>query len=172
MIRDMRTRTDRELELPELDLDVDAIAREETAGGGRGFFGNLLWTIALPFRLAGGAVGLVIVAVVGLARALMIPVRLGVTLTKKVIQWASDLVYGIWRLVLLLVGAVLAAVGLVIKVLNATVGAAIRLVLRLVGGVLRALLWVFTLGKLSGARKAKKDAEDEAEGDAVVEFDS
>lgn len=168
MINPMRTRT---RELPDLDLDTATLDEATDTGGGRGLFGNLLWTIALPVRLAGGLVGVVVLAVIGVVRGIMIPVRLALTLTKKIVQWASDLVYAVWRLVLLVVGAVLGLFRLVLAALNATVGALVRLVFRLVGGVLRSLLWIFTLGKLSGARKAKKDAEKHAEGDAVVELE-
>ncbi len=171
MIIAMRTRTDREL--PDLDLDTSALggASEGTTRRSLGAVGTLVAAVTLPVRLAGGLVGLAVIAVVGLARAIMLPIRLAVLLTKKIVQWASDLVYGVWRLVLMVIGAVLGLVRLVFRVLNATVGGAIRLLLRLVGGVLRALVWIFTLGRLSGARKAKKSAERRAEGDAVVEFD-
>lgn len=169
MINPMRTRT---RELPDLDLDTTTLDdATDTDGGGRGLFGNLLWTIALPVRVAGGLVGVVVLAVIGVVRGIMIPIRLALSLTKTIIQWASDLVYALWRLVLLVVGAVVGLFRFVLAALNATVGALVRLVLRLVGGVLRSLLWIFTLGRLSGARKAKKDAEKRAEGDAVVELE-
>jgi hypothetical protein len=182
MITPMRTGTKH----PELsgidpfeDIDLDRFARTHETGS-PGFLRRLLQLVALPFRLVGGAVGVVVLVVVGAARIVLFPIGLVVTVVGVLLGWAADITYALWRAVMAVVGAVvktvLFVVGLVVTVVGGivrlvvgTVALVVRIVVGIVTAPFRALAGVFRLGRRRGERKAIKEAAEPSD-DAVVDI--
>lgn len=140
--------------IEDLDLELDL----EVADTKRGPVGKAARVVTFPFRLVGGAIGLVVKIVAAVLGLLLLPFVLAGALVKKVVGLVADLVYGVVRLVAWVVGLVLGAVMLVVKLIDATVGNLVRLVFRMVFGTLRLLIKIITFGKLG--KKAVQAASD------------
>ena len=78
-----------------------------------------------------------------------------------IVGLAADLVFAVWRLVLMVVGLILGLFKLVFAILNATIGGAIRLVISVIKRSFKLVIgtFLFATGIGRKRRKAKKVKE-------------
>ncbi len=131
------------------DLDLNLVTTgkpSRLSGVGR--------VLTLPFRIVAGLGRFVFAVIRGLLAIIMFPIVLGIAAVKRIVGWAADLTFAVWRVVLFLVGLVVGAVRLVFRVLDATIGNAIRLVFKLVWGTVKLVLKIVTFGRFGRAAAA------------------
>ena len=132
---------------PDLDLDLASTGSPSRLSA----VGRLL---TLPFRIVAGLARFAFAVVRGLLAIVMFPIVLGIAAVKRIIGWAADITFALWRVVLFLVGLVVGAVKLVFRVLDATIGNVIRLVWKLVWGTVKLVLKILTFGRFGRAAAA------------------
>ncbi len=132
--------------IPDSDLDLDLVSTGKPSR--LSAVGRLL---TLPFRIVAGLARFAFAIVRGLLAIVMFPIVLGIAAVKRIIGWAADITFALWRVVLFLVGLVVGAVKFVFRVLDATIGNLIRLVFRVIWGIVKLVLKIVTFGRFGRA---------------------
>lgn len=129
---------------PDHDDDLELHLATERRRNPIGALGR---AVTFPFRAVAGIVLGVVGLGVAVVKIVLLPFRLVLGLIKRIVGFAADIVFALWRIVMLLVGLVVGLFALVFAILNATIGNLIRLVLKVVFGTLKFVLKVVTLGR-------------------------